>query len=543
VNVAAKVWPEADRGLRQSMAWVHSWLGLLAGWILFAMFLTGTASYFRPEITQWMQPELRLETVTAKQAAETAVAHLQAASPTDEQWFIYLPDERTPETRVFTRAKPDPDAKTKPAPRRQELKLDPATGKPLTARETRGGEHFYRFHFQLQLPHPWGRWLAGICAMFMLTAIISGVITHKRIFADFFTLRWNKGQRSWLDAHNVTAVMVLPFHAMITYTGLITLVAMYMPWPVMANFAKPADFVSEAYGREAEGDAAGRPARLAPIGPMIDAARRQWGGAAPRTVIIRHPNDAAATVTLLRDTADRLNARGETIVLSGLDGRVQSVSPTSGSAITTAGVMLGLHMAKFATPAMRWTFFLLGLGGAAMVGTGLVLWTAKRRRPDGQRFFGFRLVERLNIGTIACLPAGMAAYLLANRLISATAIGRADMEVSAMFWTWGTLFALSLLRPVRNAWVEGLGLSAFAFAAVPVANMMTTDRGLWASLRSGDWLFVSFDLALGAIALLLAFGAWRIGRTKPAIPAARRRAASHPEASETARVLESLDAA
>ena len=45
--------------LRQSMAWIHTWLGLLAGWILFAMFLTGTASYFRPEITRWMQPELR----------------------------------------------------------------------------------------------------------------------------------------------------------------------------------------------------------------------------------------------------------------------------------------------------------------------------------------------------------------------------------------------------------------------------------------------------------------------------------------------------
>jgi hypothetical protein len=50
----------------------------------------------------------------------------------------------------------------------------------------------------------------------MLTATISGVITHKRIFVDFFTLRWSKGQRSWLDAHNVSAVLALPFHAMIS---------------------------------------------------------------------------------------------------------------------------------------------------------------------------------------------------------------------------------------------------------------------------------------------------------------------------------------
>ena len=52
--------------LRQSMAWIHTWLGLLAGWILFAMFLTGTASYFRPKITQWMQPELRLAPVAPR---------------------------------------------------------------------------------------------------------------------------------------------------------------------------------------------------------------------------------------------------------------------------------------------------------------------------------------------------------------------------------------------------------------------------------------------------------------------------------------------
>src|SRR3546814_15120576 len=56
--------------------------------------------------------------------------------------------------------------------------------------------------------------------MFMLIAILSGIVTHKKIFADFFMLRFGKGQRSWLDAHNVAEVFALPFHLMITYTGL-----------------------------------------------------------------------------------------------------------------------------------------------------------------------------------------------------------------------------------------------------------------------------------------------------------------------------------
>lgn len=520
---------EGARGLRQSMAWIHTWLGLLAGWILFAMFLTGTASYFRPEIARWMQPELRLAPATPRKAAETAVAHMQATSPNDEQWYIYLPDDRTVETRIFALAHPNPDPKAPPAPRRPEIRLDPASGEPVTARETRGGEHFYRFHFQLQLPHPWGRWLAGLCAIFMLAAIISGVVTHKRFFADFFMLRWGKGQRSWLDAHNVSAVLALPFHAMITYTGLITLVAMYMPWPAMANYAKPAGFLAEAYGRDSDDPASGRAVPLAPIGPMIDAAAREWQGGRPRTIIIRNPNDAAATVTILRSSADQLNARAASITYSGVTGQKMSASHTPGAAIATTGVMLGLHLGNFAGPVLRWIYFLLGLTGAAMVGTGLLLWTAKRRKPGAKPFFGFRLVERLNITAIACLPAGMAAFLLANRLIPAELPGREALEVKAMYWTWFGLAALMLLRPVRRAWPEALALSAAAFLSLPLVNIATTDRGLFASLRTGDALFLSFDTAMIAIGALLAFGAWRAMQVKAA-PVRKRRVAAAPPA-------------
>lgn len=515
------------KGLRQSMAWIHTWLGLLAGWILFSMFLTGTASYFRPEITRWMQPELRPAAATPVRAAETAVAHMQASTPHDEQWYIYLPDDRTTETRIFARARENPDPTAPKTPARGEIRLDPATGNSVTGRATRGGEQFYRFHFQLQLPHPWGRWLAGLCAIFMLAAILSGVITHKRIFVDFFTLRWNKGQRSWLDAHNVSAVLGLPYHAMITYTGLITLVVMYMPWPIVANYHKPADFAVEAYGVEPEGEPSGRPAQLAPIGPMVQAATREWQGSRPSTIVIRNPDDAFSTVTLYRGGTDRLNARGGTISFAGATGKTLSASAEPGAAINTAGVMLGLHVANFAGPVLRWIYFLLGLTGAAMVGTGLLLWTAKRRKPDAKPFFGFRLVERLNIGAIACLPAGMAAYLLANRLIPADMAGRSGMEVATMFWVWFGLAALSLLRPVARAWPETLWLSAASFAALPIVNMVTTDRGLPRSILTGDTLFVAFDCAFLAIATLLGFGAWRAGQRRVAGPA-RRRAKAEP---------------
>src|SRR3546814_11811539 len=85
--------------------------------------------------------------------------------------------------------------------------------------ETRGGDFLYRLHYELHyMPRTVARWIVAFCTMFMLVAIISGIVTHKRIFKDFFTFRPRKGQRSWMDAHNVVAVLALPYPLMIPYT-------------------------------------------------------------------------------------------------------------------------------------------------------------------------------------------------------------------------------------------------------------------------------------------------------------------------------------
>ncbi|WP_335308405.1 PepSY-associated TM helix domain-containing protein [Sphingomonas phyllosphaerae] len=510
------------------MAWIHGWLGLLAGWILFAMFLTGTASYFRPEITRWMQPELPMNRTSGAIAAQTAIAHLSQGGIRDQQWFIQLPDDRDVVTRVFATPKP-PAEKDKAAKVRQrpaEQVLDPATGAPIHARDTRGGEHFYRFHFQLQLPFPWGRWLAGICAMFMLGAIISGVVTHKRIFADFFTLRWNKGQRSWLDAHNVSAVLALPFHAVITYTGLMTLVLMYLPYPIAINYKHPLDFGRAAYGLPGDVTATGRRVPLVPIAPLVRDAEARLRTPVSR-VMVQHPGDAAAIVAITGAPMSSLNARAGTVVYSGTTGALLQPPSGAGPAVSTVGVMLGLHLAHFAAPALRWVLFLLGLTGAAMVGTGLLLWTAARRKPGAAPFFGLRLVERLNIATIAGLPLAMGSYLLANRLIPAGMAGRADAEVATMFYVWGGVALLQLLRPAKQAWGMLFAAGAAVYVAIPVANALTTSRGLAASWRAGDGLFMGFDLAMLAIAALLGVAAWRASRPRTVRVARRSREVVH----------------
>ena len=69
---------------RQSMAWLHAWSGLVVGWVLFAVFVTGTASYYRAEISQWMRPELRTEPRPSG-PARSGARRPSAASPTSRR--------------------------------------------------------------------------------------------------------------------------------------------------------------------------------------------------------------------------------------------------------------------------------------------------------------------------------------------------------------------------------------------------------------------------------------------------------------------------
>ncbi len=260
-------------GFRQSMAWLHTWSGLVVGWILFAVFVTGTLSYFRPEISRWARPELR-DVQANPDAAAKAIAALQERAPDSERWFITLPDAREPVMRVSWR---DPNGEGRR--RFPSAVLDPATGEEVKSRDTRGGDFFYRFHFELSMKPIWGRWVVGFCAMFMFVAIISGVITHKKIFKDFFTFRPKKGQRSWLDAHNAVGVLALPYHVMITYTGLITLMFLYMPWGVQANYGDDREaFFDEALAFAPDPKPAGLPGTLTAIEPLLATAQRHWNG-------------------------------------------------------------------------------------------------------------------------------------------------------------------------------------------------------------------------------------------------------------------------
>lgn len=93
-------------GLRQAMSWLHTWSSLLLGWLLFAIFFTGTLSYMRSEIDDWMRPELHASSPATPpaQAADHALRTLERLAPQADSWTIALPSARQTALAVSWRA-------------------------------------------------------------------------------------------------------------------------------------------------------------------------------------------------------------------------------------------------------------------------------------------------------------------------------------------------------------------------------------------------------------------------------------------------------
>jgi uncharacterized iron-regulated membrane protein len=493
--------------LRQSMSWLHTWAGLLFGWVLYFMFVTGTVAYLDTEIDRWMKPEApraRID-VPAEEVAQRGFAYLSRHAEGAQRWIVGLPiDRNDPYPRVFWDGRKVPGE-----PARGEALLDAETGAALAARETGGGQALYRMHWRLHyLPDRTAEWIVGLATMFMLVALVSGIIVHKKIFADFFTFRRGKGQRAWLDAHNAASVLTLPYQLMITYSGLIFLMFTYMPLVIGAWYG-PGEknkqaFMDEVFVPASVVAPSGRPAPLVDVRQVLAQVPAQWGDAPVRSIEVRHAGDQHARIIVRGNFAAGPLRVADALVFDGVDGRLLSSTPANErGAKAFRDVMLGLHEALFAGPWLRGLFIVSGLLGCAMVATGLVLWTVKRRErvrksreAEGP---GLRIVERLNVAAVAGLPLAIGTYFWANRLLPLDLDGRAAWEMHVLFAAWALTFVHAACRPAARAWQEQCLGAAATFVLLPLLNAWTTDRGLLQSVPNSDWVMAGCDLGMLAV--------------------------------------------
>lgn len=506
---------------RQAMGWLHTWGGLVASWALFTIFLTGTIGVFDEDITHWMKPEaaavsdFQPAAMTEQQRVDVikkGQAYLQAHAPDSHFWRIGLPTETDPGIRVSWRDQQNTA---------QDTLLSLKTGEPMPVvenRETEGGHHFVHMHYEFHAGMA-GIWFVGFFTMIMLVALISGIIIHKRIFKDFFTFRQKKGQRSWLDGHNASAVLTLPFQLMIAYTGLVIFLSIYMPAGVLANYSNPQQFFAELLDEPMHRPETGVHADVVDLSVLFQRAEVMMGKPG-RFMSVEHPGDSSA-VTKVFGWFDEKDYYGQllrneigNVQFDATNGDVMNLNPPGeydkGTPMAVQRVMRIMHFANFGGYSVRWLYFIMGMAGALMMATGAILFLVKRRQKSLNEFGAqtarvYRVIEVLNIAAISGLAVACIGYFWLNRLIPVDIADRAAWEIKGFFYLWLLMLFHSACRPATKAWFEQWSIFTLLALLLPVMNLITTGHWLVSYWQTGDWVSVGFELTV------LVFGLMSLG--------------------------------
>lgn len=532
--------------LRLAMTWVHTWFGLVLGFVLMVIFFFGSLSVFDREIDRWAVPETRFEPQIMPSFDRLLRPIFERIEPEKEEleaarnrvrggldpklplmnWSAYT-THRDPVLSMYAefavKNNPrDPDDHV-----HGHVTIDPRSGESVPDDRLKvGSEFFYPLHYSLHLH--WldlGYWIVGIAALVMLVALVSGVIIHRKLFRELFTFRPKKNhQRSMLDLHNLTGVVALPFHFMFALTGLIVFAGFYFPVSetVLAPLAEKHERI-EAQEKSLPHEPAGIVAQLASVDAMVAEAQRLWAARGIPGEVgfleIQHVLDRNGFVGVYRAGSDQVALVGQAVYFEASTGRLIHEEPSPGPIAGVYEFLIGLHLQHFEHWLLRWLYVFGGLSGCTCIATGLVFFVGKRKQRHAiEGIQGARIVDALAVTVITGMVIATLTILVANRALPLDLPDRGLWEQRAFWLGWLFSFAHAGLRsePVLRAglapaWREqcyaivGLALTAVAL------NWATTGDHLGRTLARGYWPVAGVDLALLAAAAIAFLSARRLG--------------------------------
>ncbi|MES1939694.1 iron-regulated membrane protein [Salinisphaera sp. T5B8] len=549
------------------MTWLHTWFGLVLGFVLMACFFFGALSVFDREIDRWSLPDTRfgaqpmpsfdrmLEPVFERlephpiDMAATAKRVVGDLPPpgtmTLESLYAYT-THRDPVLRVGGEFG-IPNEPLDPTDDHLHVHgwatVDPRTGEKLPDDQLKiGSEFFYPMHYSLHLD--WknlGIWIVGLAAFTMLVALVTGVVMHRKIFKEFFTFRPQKRTlRSALDLHNLTGVVALPFHFFFAFTGLVIFASAYY-FPVSHTLLEPLHERHEIAEAERTGlphEAAGVDAPLGSVDAMVAEAKRRWAerdmAGEVGLLTINHLGDANGYVSVYRAGTDRVALVGEAIHFDASSGDVILEAPPRSSVGAINAFLTGLHLQHFKHWLLRWLYVVGGLLGCVCIATGFIFFVEKRKTKHAESGqLGSRVVDALAVVTVTGMVVATVTMLLGNRLLPAELPARGAWEMRIFWGAWLLAVVHAALRAggagsvrINPAWREQCWAIAAVATTAVVANWITTgDHLIRTVFLEPYWPVAGVDLSLIASAVVAMWAARKL--------ALRERMAARP--AETAR--------
>lgn len=504
---------------------LHSWSGVILGFLLFVICFTGSVAMFaRDEVKSWENPALRLAVAeTPLEMTETLDNWVSTKSQGQEIAFLRFlyPSVHSP---VYIA---DMDVRLEDGtPLEFKAMWDTENGEPVQIKKDGFSYWLLEFHRNLMFPDFLGgkfagRIFVGLTGVMLLLTLISGIIAHTKITQEFFTLRyWRSVRLMWQDTHKVIGLWTAPFSAIIGFTGIALGMGPLVFILVGAMvFEGDVDTASVELGMIGT-DPAGISAQMLTVDEIRDFSHPVTGNA-PSEVQMQHYGDVNAEYVLLFPPKGELKPV-DIMTVSGVTG-----DPIQGDALyddtpanRTLMAMNPLHYGTFGGVFMKIVYFVLGLFLSLIISLGTMMWIERRKNGnEGNRSDQFYDgLTRINIGISLGFPLASVALFHTDKLLFT---GPGDYVV-AIGWAYFVVFAGSLLyaflrRDDYRATLELTALCGIACLTVPLVNFVATGDWFLSSLTapSNDWAWVDFFMASMGVVLL--YTAVRLPKHRPSV--------------------------
>lgn len=199
----------------KSRGWflVHSWLGVVAGLLLFVVCWSGTVATFSDEIDWLLNPAMRIEADAPRKSWEQLHDAVERAFPKDRVESLHLGPHAgfAVEAIVVT-----------PEGQRLRVYVHPSSAKIQGDTTFFNVQRFFRsFHMGLFLKYPIGTYIVGFFGVVLALSTLAPLLFYKRWWKRFFELRRGHNTRAlWSALHKLGGLWSVWFGLLIALTGI-----------------------------------------------------------------------------------------------------------------------------------------------------------------------------------------------------------------------------------------------------------------------------------------------------------------------------------
>ncbi|MDP4983792.1 PepSY-associated TM helix domain-containing protein [Pseudoalteromonas tunicata] len=458
---------------------LHSWTGIIAGLFLFIGFFAGALTMFKEPIDSWSSPpELTLshpQTTNYDHLIDLATSQFPAVI---KGFTLDLNPSHSPLTWYESGNARELGLNDSI----RHASLDPQ-GQLISVLETPNelANLIDYLHQSAGIPgelghHLVGGYIVGFAALIYFLALVSGFIfLLPTLTKSFFALRKNKGpSRFWLDSHNLLGITSFPFHIIIALTAVVFAFHDFFYAGLSLIYGEVALFErSSAAAVAYQIDA------LPNISEHINAAQAYVSGYQVQTISFFGLNTTTpfATLTLLNEHEMMRGPLYDYLYMNPYTLEITGSTLTPGNEGIWSRIVasfFALHFGSYGGQWVRWVYFILGLGGAALFYTGNLLWLEKRRNKHSiEQSKSYTRMAALTVGVCLGCIAGVMAAILITKWATSSVLKVNEIYVWVYYTTFLAALGYAFWQGAAKAAIHLLNLIILLCLLIPITSLGT----------------------------------------------------------------------